>query len=484
MPERWQGLQQVQKQTQQQVLAPQLRQSLKILQVPALDLQTTIREELQNNPLLEELPMKTENLDNNGNADEPGGDTDAGGSGNGELEPDLAMLRELTEDSRDSYYNQSATGPHTSEDAQRRQHFFDSLVSETSLQEYLMEQAKLSDCSGGEMAAMQYLIGSLDDRGFLTVSPEDLAAYSDISLEDLQNASELLKSFDPPGIGCRDLRECLLQQLKLQGRGDSLAASIIRDHFDLLMRRRIPEIARKASVSVTAAQDALQEIAGLDPSPGRRFAEDTNRVVVPDVIVHRDGDDFTVEMNNDYIPRIRISNTYKNLIASGHLSRKEKEYIREKLRNGKFLISSIEQRQQTIERISKEIIKVQKDFFREGLSKLRPLTMTEIAQAVGVHETTVSRAIANKYIKTPHGTFEFKYFFTPGYQSEDGSSVSNTTIKDKIAHLIEEESPRKPLSDQEIANILKEKNINIARRTVAKYRESLGILPAKLRRRF
>ncbi len=484
MPKPWQGLQQVQKQTQQQVLAPQLRQSLKILQVPALDLQTTIREEIQNNPLLEELPMKSIGLDENPEVSENGAGTDGENGESLESDRDFAMLRELTEDSRDSYYNQSARGSFTSEDSEKRQHFFDSLVSETSLQEYLMEQAALSDCSEKEMEAMQYLVGSLDDRGFLTSPLQDLALYSGIPLENLQKASEILKSFDPPGIGCADLRECLLHQLTLEGRGNTLAAAIVSDHFDLLMRRRIPEIARKVSASLDAVQDAIQEIASLDPGPGRRFADDTNRVVVPDVIVHRDEDEFTIEMNNDYIPRVRISNTYKNLIASGRLSRQEKEYIREKLRNGKFLISSIEQRQQTVERIAKEIIDVQKDFLREGVSKLRPLTMTEIAAKVGVHETTVSRAIANKYIKTPHGTFEFKYFFTPGYKSEDGNPVSNKSIKDMIAHLIESESPRKPFSDQEIANMLKEKNINIARRTVAKYRENMDILPAKLRRRF
>ncbi len=484
MAQAWQGLQQVQKQTQQQILAPQLRQSLKILQVPALDLQTTIREEIQNNPLLEELPMTSENLEESVAPLESEDGTGEDFGDNGEFDSDFALLRELTEDARDPYYNQSARGPHTAEDAERRQHLFDSLVSETSLQEHLMEQAKLSDCSEEDLEAMRYLIGSLDDRGFLNASLQDLAAYSNLPLKNLQRASELLQSFDPPGIGCRDLQEGLLHQLKLRGRENSLAATIIRDHYDLLIRRRIPEISRKVGVAVDTVQETVQEIATLDPAPARRFSEDTNRAVAPDVIVHPDGDDFVVEMNNDYIPRVRISNTYKNLIAGGKLTRQEKEYIREKLRNGKFLISSIEQRQQTIERIAREIVKVQKEFFHEGVSRLKPLTMTDIAKAVGVHETTVSRAIANKYVKTPHGTFEFKYFFTPGYKSEDGSEVSNKTVKEIIAHLIEGESPRKPLSDQEISNILKEKNMNVARRTVAKYRESIGILPAKLRRRF
>ncbi len=220
----------------------------------------------------------------------------------------------------------------------------------------------------------------------------------------------------------------------------------------------------------------------LDPAPGRRFAEDSNRVVVPDVTVEKDEENWLIHLNNDYIPRLRISNTYKEMIARGTLSKSEREYLRERMRSGKFLINSIEQRQQTIERITREILKVQRDFFEEGVSRLKPLTMTQIADAVGVHETTVSRAIANKFIKTPHGVFDFKFFFTPGYQAESGASVSNTSVKEMINDLIAGEDRSQPLSDQEIVAKLQEKGINIARRTVAKYREELGLLPSNLRR--
>jgi RNA polymerase sigma-54 factor len=220
----------------------------------------------------------------------------------------------------------------------------------------------------------------------------------------------------------------------------------------------------------------------LDPAPGRRFADDQNRVVVADVTVERDGSEWRIHLNNDYIPRLRISSTYRDLIAKGTLSKDERDYLRERMRSGKFLIDSIEQRQRTIERITREILKAQAPFFEHGVSQLKPLTMTQIAEVVGVHETTVSRAIANKYIRTPHGVFEFKYFFTPGYQNDNGASVSNTSVKEMIADMVAAEDKASPFSDQELVAKLQEKGINIARRTVAKYRDELGILPSNLRR--
>ena len=213
-----------------------------------------------------------------------------------------------------------------------------------------------------------------------------------------------------------------------------------------------------------------------------RLRLDNNRVVVADVIVEKDGDEWKIHLNSDYIPRLRISSTYRDLIAKGSLSKAERDYVRERMRSGKFLIDSIEQRQRTIERITREILSAQREFFENGVSSLRPLTMTQVADVVGVHETTVSRAIANKYIRTPHGVFDFKYFFTPGYQSEGGAAVSNTSVKELIADLINIEDRSSPLSDEDIVRKLMGRGIKIARRTVAKYREELGLLPSNLRR--
>ncbi|OAM87357.1 RNA polymerase factor sigma-54 [Termitidicoccus mucosus] len=483
-----------QRQTQSLVLAPQLRQSLKILQVAALDLRSVIQEELQNNPALEELPMEDLNIDraaaeSAGASGSDDGDNPAPSDATDTREEmdfskEFEILTKLDEDWRDYMANAGGNQPHTTEDAERRQHFFDSLVSETSLQEHLAGQADLADLAPGAREAMNYLIGSIDDRGFLTQTPNDIALQSQLPLDAVQQAHALLKTFEPAGIGCQSLAECLLLQLAAKGRDGSLAAAIVREHFELLARRRIPDLARKLGATMEDVQAAVGEIGALDPAPGRRFAEDSNRVVVPDVTVAKDGDEWIVTLNNDYIPRLRISNTYREMIAKGSLNKTEREYLRERIRSGKFLINSIEQRQQTIERITREILKVQRDFFEEGVSRLKPLTMTQIADAVGVHETTVSRAIANKYIKTPHGVFEFKYFFTPGYQSEGGASVSNTSVKEMINELISTEDRAKPLSDQDLVVKLQEKGINIARRTVAKYREELGLLPSNLRREY
>jgi RNA polymerase sigma-54 factor len=491
-----------QRQTQSLVLAPQLRHSLKILQVAALDLRSVIQEELQSNPTLEELPMEGVSLDKPAENENAAADaeSDAAGTNAAEAAPaadtietkgdeldfskdkEFEILSKLDEDWRDHMANVGGAQPYTSEDAERRQHFFDSLVSETSLQEHLMQQAEMADMAAPALAAMRHLVGSLDDRGFLTQSPADVALQTGLPLEAVQEAVKILKSFDPPGIGAKDLPDCLLAQLAAKGRNGALPWRMIRDHFDLLTRRRIPELARKLGADADDVQSAIEEIGKLDPAPGRRFAEDSNRVVVPDVTVEKEGDEWKIHLNSDYIPRLRISSTYRDLIAKGSLSKEEREYLRERMRSGKFLIDSIEQRQRTIERITREIIKAQEAFFEHGVSHLKPLTMTQIADVVGVHETTVSRAIANKYIKTPHGVFEFKYFFTPGYQADSGAAVSNTSVKEMIADLIAIEDKSAPLSDQELVAKLSDKGIKIARRTVAKYREELGILPSNLRR--
>ncbi|MGJ3243796.1 MAG: RNA polymerase factor sigma-54 [Opitutales bacterium] len=480
-----QGLQQVQKQTQSLILAPQLRQSLKILQAPAMELRNTILEELQANPLLEELPMEGVSYEEKV-AESEQGDSEARERENDELDfgEDYQTLQKLTEEWREFFAQEGQNHVYTTEDAERRQHFFDSVVSESSLQEHLLAQADLSDMDEQEMEALKYLVGAIDDKGFLTETASEIALQTRLPLRKVQRAVETLKTFDPPGIGCASLQESLLQQLSLRGRGDSLAARILQKHYDLLLRRRIPEMARKQGAPVDEVQAAIEEIASLDPAPGRKFSEDTNRVVTPDVKVEKDNGEWIIHLNNDYIPRLRLNSIYKEMLAKGKLTAKEKEYIQERMRSGKFLINSIEQRQQTIERITREILNYQKAFFEEGVARLRPLTMNQIAQTVGVHETTVSRAIANKYIDTPWGVFDFKYFFTPGYTNGSGESVSNTSIKDVIANLIDAEDPAKPLSDQEVVNILKERDIKIARRTVAKYREELGILPTNLRRRY
>ncbi|MDX2109102.1 MAG: RNA polymerase factor sigma-54 [Verrucomicrobiota bacterium] len=481
-----QSFQQVQKLAQSQVLAPQLRQSLKILQSATLELRNVILEELQANPVLEELPMEGVAIEpTEANTEPDPSDNRTDPSSELRFGENFEVFNKLDQEWRDSYAEESSNTSYGRDDDEKRKHFFDSLTSETSLQEHLMRQAELLDIGPGQKKALEFLIGSLDDNGFITTPLKDISLMAELPLSEVQDAAAILKTLEPYGIGASNLQECLLIQLKQAGKQTSMAAAIVRQHYDLLLKRRIPDIARKLDVAAEDVEEAIDVISTLDPAPGRKFSEDNNRVIVADVTIDRGEDgEFHISLNSDYIPRLRLSNTYKDLITRGNLTQKEKEYLQEKFRSGKFLISSIEQRQQTIERITKEILLMQHDFFEEGPSKLRPLTMNTVANAVGVHETTVSRAIANKYVQTPHGLFEFKYFFTPGYQSADGEALSNTIVKEAIARIIGSENPVEPMSDQEVVGILSRDGIKIARRTVAKYREELGILPTHMRRRY
>ncbi len=511
-----QGLRQVQKQTQNLVLAPQLRQSLKILQVPAIELRSAILEELQTNPLLEELGNNDESLDseerepspdeieNDSNEEfpeEPPAEAEIKDSevqendADGESPDDpmdldfsdeFAVLNEMQEDMREHFENEfEGDAQLGNSDAQdKRKFFFDSLTSETSLQEHLIDQLKLTEVSDNVRSAAEYIIGSLDENGFLNTDLSDIALLSMIPLADLQEALATLQTFDPIGIASINLQDCLLKQMDAREWTDTVQYAIVRDFFPLLIRRRVPELSRKLSQPTDIIHESIEKISELDPSPGKRFSEDNNQSVSADATVEKVGDEWAISLNNDFIPRLKINRTYKELIAKGVLSSKEKEYVRNQMRAGKFLISSIDQRQNTIERITRKIIERQEGFFEEGASKLKPMTMSEVAESIDVHETTVSRAIANKFVKTPHGTFPLKYFFTPGYSGKDGDSVSNTSVKEIIADIIEDEDPKKPLSDRKIVDLLEKKDIKLARRTVAKYREELGISPTNLRRRY
>ncbi|MGH7979677.1 MAG: RNA polymerase factor sigma-54, partial [Limisphaerales bacterium] len=274
----------------------------------------------------------------------------------------------------------------------------------------------------------------------------------------------------------------LMVQLERMRQQESLEYFIVRDFMEALGKRRIPEIARGTNRSIVEVQESLAKIARLDPRPGRAFLPDTEQYVLPEVFVQKNGEDFLVTTNDEYIPHLRISNVYKDLMAQGENSSEVKNYIREKIRAGKFLIKSLHQRQQTILNIAKEIVKRQREFMEKGVSCLKPMTMAQIAEVVGVHETTVSRAVSGKYMQTPQGIFEMRFFFTAGLQTASGDGVSNTSVKDMIAEIFKNEDAGRPLSDQEVVRMLLQKGITIARRTVAKYRDELGILPSNLRK--
>lgn len=469
MPE--QRFDQSQSLQQHQTIAPQMQQSLQLLQTPTLELRHLIQSELEANPTLEEESTDV-------SIDEA-----VSPSEEEEFDREFAELSQLDEEWREYMAQSRVASPKRDDADEKHQFVMDSLVEPITLQEHLLNQVSVSDVSKEIREIAMMLVGNLDEVGFLKVDIEDLSFDLGIPIDDLEEAKSLIQSFDPVGVGAVDLRDCLLLQLERMGKHHSLEFRIIDHHLDDLARRRYPQIAKKLSVAPEQITKAAEHIAALDPRPGSRFGTDNNSYVTPDVTVEKVGSDWSVTIHNEQIPRLRISNVYKDLMAGG-ATRESREYIREKIRSGKFLIKSIHQRQETIRGIADQILQRQLEFFEYGPSKLKPMNMAQIADVVGVHETTVSRAVSGKYIETPHGVFEMKYFFTTGYETDDGKSMSNTSVKQALAELIAQENPKKPLSDQKLVEELGEKGIALARRTVAKYREELNILPSHMRRSY
>jgi len=471
---------QSQQQRMSTALAPQMRQSLELLQVPVLELRTLVQQEMELNPTLEEIPpgsdpvetKKTEDAGETENANADGGEND-----------EFEMLAQLDDEWRD-YYTQTRTKI-TRSDQDRHQFVLDSISTTESLQFHLMNQLALADIPAEDQRLAELIIGNIDDDGYLSSSLDDLASSTGEDPQRLADLLSFVQEFDPIGVGGRNLGECLLLQLKRLGRGESLAAKMVRHHLDLIAAHKYAEIAKLLDSNTETVEKEARLIATLDPKPGRRFAIDAPHYVLPEVsVIRNDAGDYIVVMNNEHIPRLHVSDHYRTLMQDQGTDKDTKKYIRDKVHASLFLIRCINQRQQTIYRTAREIVRVQKDFLDEGVAKLRPLTMAEVAAVVGVHETTVSRAISGKYMQTPRGTFEMKYFFTPGYKNADGESVSNQAIKDAISRMIAEENPDKPLSDQSIMKKLEADGTKVARRTIAKYRDELKILPSHLRKGF
>jgi RNA polymerase sigma-54 factor len=495
-----QGLQLSQRLTQSLVLAPQLQQSLALLQAPTLELKALVEQELQQNPVLEEAPDQVAEVQEKETDDgekaaetpdpaEPPSDLefDPAAEKNpaepaDEFQAEFERLVQLDQEWRDHFAQTNLPMRASAEEEEKRQFMFDSLVAGTSLQELLLEQVRESALAEDQWPTAEMLIGNIDDYGYLKASIDELAVSTGAPPDKILAVLKVIQGFDPAGVGARDLRECLMLQMERAGQQNTLEYKIVNEFMDALGKRRIPEIARGTGHSVDAVQEALERIARLEPRPGRAFLPDNDQYILPEVFVQKSGDDFNVTTNNEHIPHLRISNTYKDLMSQGENSSEVRNYIREKIRAGKFLIKSLHQRQQTILNIAREIVKRQRDFMEKGVAFLKPLTMVQVAEVVGVHETTVSRAVSAKYMQTPQGLFEMKYFFTAGIQTASGDGMSNTSVKDMIAEIFKKEDAAKPLSDQEVVRMLKEKGIVIARRTVAKYRTELNILPSNLRK--
>ncbi len=483
-----------------QVLAPQLQQSLALLQAPTLELKALVEQEVQMNPCLEEVPTaEMEQLDRNRDEGAPANDP----SDLAEPPPDVMFdpatekpssapvddfqaefERAVQQDQewRDHFSQTNLpirSGPEAEE---RRQFMFDSLVASTSLQETLLEQMRFSEMSEEERRLGEMIIGNIDERGRLMESVESLSFSSGEPLDKIAAALKVIQTFDPPGVAARDLRECLLLQMERAGSEKTVEYRIVRDFMDALTKRKMPEIARGLELTVEQVQEAVQRITCLEAHPGRAYLPDDERYVLPEVFVTKVGDEYVVTTNNEQIPHLRISNHYKDLMSQANAPTEAREWVRERIRAGKFLIKSLQQRQQTILNIGREIVQRQREFMDRGRAYLRPMTMVQVAEVVKVHETTVSRAVSNKYMDTPQGIYEMKFFFTSGIQTDSGNGMSNTSVKDMVAAMFAGENAGKPLSDAEIVKMLKEKGIVIARRTVAKYRAELNILPSNLRK--
>lgn len=505
-----QGMHLSQRMALSQVLAPQLQQSLALLQAPTLELRALVEQELEQNPMLEEVMeadtdmkesrLKDDEGSNSADPCEPPEDTKVDPTSEADssepvdnFQEEFERLVQLDQEWRDHFSQVNLPNRNSAEDEEKREFMLNSIVATTSLQEHLMDQLRMSDCPKDLLPIAELVIGNIDDRGYLPERKEDhsgrdvvddLAFATGIPRESISEALKLVQSFEPPGVGARNLRECLMLQLERDGRQHTNEYLIISEYMEALSKRRIPEIARGLGVNNEEAQNAVNRIALLEPHPGRAFLPDNHQYIVPEVFVQRVGDDYIVSTNNEQVPHLRISNAYKDLMAQPESSSEVREYIREKIRAGKFLIKSLHQRQQTILNIANEIVTRQREFLEKGVAHLKPMTMVQVAEAVGVHETTVSRAVSGKYIETPQGVFEMKYFFTSGIMTADGVGMSNTSVKDMIDDLVKTEPGNAPFSDDQIVKLLKEKNVVIARRTVAKYRAELNILPSNLRRRY
>jgi RNA polymerase sigma-54 factor len=493
------GLHQAPRVALSQVLAPQLQHSLALLQAPTQELLALVQEEIQQNPVLEEVPSTEVEVN-----EKPGRDEEVAAAvdptepprdviydpatekpTNAPVDDFMAEWQKLVQfdtEWREFYAQTNVPNRASEEDEERRQFMFDSLASGVSLQENLMEQVRLSDMSPEQRQVAELIVGNIDEYGYLKSSIEELALNHQQPVEMVGEVLKTIQTFQPPGVGARDLRECLLLQLERTGRKESLEYRIVDQFMDALGKRRLPEMAKGLGHSIDEIQDAVQLIGRLEPRPGRAFLPDNNQYVVPEVFVTKVGADYVVSTNSEQVPQLRISNYYKDLMAKAESSPEVREYIREKIRAGKFLIKSIHQRQQTITNIAKEIVHRQREFMEHGVSALKPMTMVQVAEVVGVHETTVSRAVSGKYMQTPQGIFEMKYFFTSGIQTASGDTMSNTSVKDIIAEIFANEDRAHPLSDQEVVKMLADRQIIIARRTVAKYRGELNILPSNLRK--
>ena len=456
---------------QTQHLAPQLIQSLKMLQMPILKLEQTLRHELATNPLLEEV-------------DEPDETQETAE----ETEFDLGDTKE--EQSKDDfdwdeYLYEDEEGYKVREPYERSEDRFEGSASQIeNLYSHLEEQLALLKLNNEEQLIGEYIIGNIGPDGYLSITPSEMAAELKLDEEKIVRVLKMIQRFDPIGVGSLDLRESLLIQMRDKGLENTLAYRIVDEHISDLERKSILQIAKMMGVTFEKAQKAMELIRTLNPTPTHGRFDPAAVPVIPDLIVEKFGEDYAVFHNDKNVPRLRINSGYKELIKRGNKTSKDtKAYVRQKLEQARWLLNSINQRRSTMIRVMEAIIEEQRDFFEKGPAFLRPLIMEDIAQKVGMNVATISRVSNGKYVQTPLGVHEIKYFFNSGIARENGEDMSKRSVKQRIEDIIGNEDPAKPLSDQEIYRILNKEGIKLARRTVTKYREELKIKPARFRKR-
>ncbi|KAB0664824.1 RNA polymerase factor sigma-54 [Oryzomonas japonica] len=468
------------KMTQQLVMTPQLQQAIKLLQLTRLELQDVVRLELEENPLLEESVeaeevREPESLELEEKESEPEQD----GEEFHEVETGEDTLRDW-----DSYldgYNYSSGEQYSGEDD--RPSFESMLTRKGTLNDHLLWQLHMGPFSDAEVQVGEEIIGNIDESGYLRASVEEIAQVCNCDSEKVLSVLERIKEFDPTGVGARDLKECLLIQARFLGMEGSVVERVLLNHLNDLETRKYKQIARDLGVDLNQVLMAAKIIAGFDPRPGRIYGSEDVQYISADIFVYKVGEEYVVMLNEEGLPSLRLSPYYTEVKGNAGVDSRAEEYINEKVRSAMWLIKSIQQRQRTIYKVAKSIIRFQREFLDRGIEFLRPLVLRDVADDIGMHESTISRVTTNKYMQTPQGLFELKYFFNSGLSTSEGDFVASESVKNRIKEIIEKEDPRKPLSDQKIAELLSGQTVNIARRTVTKYRELLRIGSSSERKR-
>ena len=482
------ALKQQLKLTQQLLMTPQLQQAIKLLQLSRLELVDTIRQEIEQNPLLEEIsPSDTEseiNPESLSSTEEKIASPETEKTGEVNLEDTSSSMKEINWE--DDYANHYDAGFSFSKETYDRTRLsqIDFLTEETNLQSHLQWQLSGSELDSKLEAAGLFVIGNLNHNGFLEISVEDITREIDCDEETARHAIAIVQEMDPAGVGATNVQESLLLQLKRLELDDSIAALIIKEHMHSLELKNYGAIAKAIKRPAKEVHAAIEVITGLNPYPGEKFSDRAVHYIIPDVYVHKVGDEYLIVLNDEGLPRLEVSSAYEEIVESGsNASTETKNYVKEKLRDALWLIKSMQQRQRTIYKVVESLLRFQKDFFEKGVKHLKPLVLRDVAEDIEMHESTVSRVTTNKYMHTPQGIFELKYFFSTALPQLDGESLAAESIRQQIKTMIKNENPDKPLTDNAISTTLAEKHIKVARRTVAKYREQLGILPVKHRRK-